>query len=64
MLSVILTIALAIVPEITRSFNDEGMVKLRSNASDLSETSSSFTGTLTIVLVDPAVKVALSGAES
>ena len=44
--------------------NDEGMVKLRLKFSISSRISSTFTGTLTIVLVDPAVKMAVIGLES
>jgi len=39
------------------------MIKLRLNVSDFSAILSLVTGTLTVALVDPAVKVTLIGAE-
>ena len=62
--SVIIPLAVAVSPEITWPCNDEGIVKLRLNLSCSSTISSIVTGTLTIALVVPAVKVALIGVES
>ena len=62
-LSVMLPVASTIFPGITSSLSDEGIVKLRSNVSGPSATLSLVTGTLTVVLVVPAVKVAVIGVE-
>ena len=64
MLSVILQIALVISPGMTRPSNGEGMVMLRSNVSDSSAMLSIVTDTLTTVIVEPAIKVAVIGLES
>ena len=61
-LSIILQTALLIVPGITWPFMIN-KAKLRSNVSNLSAILSLVTGTLIVVLVDPAVKVALIGVE-
>ena len=59
-----MTTAVIIAPGITWLCNDEGMVKLRRNFSGLSTIPSTVTGTLTIALVYPAVKVTLIAVES
>ena len=61
--SVIFPTASVIVPGITRPLNDEGMDKLRLKVSGPSATLSLINGTLTVVLVVPAVKVAMIGVE-
>jgi len=56
-------IALSILPRTTVSLNDDGIVKLRLNDSDSSTILSLVTGILIVVLVVPAVKVAVIGVE-
>ena len=52
-----------IVPGTTEPLNDGGIVKLRSNVSGCSAILSLAIGTLMIVVVVPAVKVAMIGLE-
>lgn len=59
----IFTIALVIVPEITRPLSDEGMMKLRSNVSDGSAIASVVSDTLIVALLVPAAKVVVIGVE-
>ena len=59
----IFTTALAIVPEITRPLNDEGMMKRRSNVSDCSAIASVVSDILIVASSVPVAKVAVTGAE-
>jgi len=52
-----------LVPGTTDPLSDEGIVKLRSNASGCSAMLSLVTGTLIVVVVAPAGKVAVIGVE-
>ena len=52
-----------IVPGTTEPFSDDGIVKLRSNVSGFSAMLSLVTGTLIVVVVVPAGKVAVIGLE-
>jgi len=56
-------VAVLIVPGVTLLPNDEGIVKPRLNVSDFSAISSLVTGILIVVLLVPAVKVAVIGLE-
>ena len=53
---------MVMLPGTTR-LSDEGIVKVRSNVSGPSDMSSILTGTSIVVLVVPAVKVAVIGVE-
>ena len=55
--------AVAMFPGTTSPLSAEGIVKLRSNVSDCSAILSIVTGTLIVVVVAPAVKVAVIGVE-
>ena len=55
--------AAAMFPETTSPLSAGGIVKLRSNVSDCSAILSIVTGTLIVVLLVPAVKVAVIGVE-
>lgn len=55
--------AVIILPGIILPLSNEGMVKLRLNFSGSSAMLSLDIGTLIVVSVDPAVKVALIGSE-
>ena len=52
-----------IVPGTTEPLSDDGIVKLRSNVSGCSAILSLVTGTLIVVVVVPAGKVAVIGLE-
>jgi len=56
-------VAAVILPGTTSPLRDGGMVKLRSNVSDCSAILSTVTGTSTVTLLVPAVKVAVIGVE-
>ena len=56
-------IAVVILPGTTSPLRENGMVKLRSNVSNCSAILSIVTGTLIVVVVAPAVKVAVIGVE-
>ena len=58
-----MAVAVLISPRVTLSFNDEGIVKPRLNISDSSTILSFFIGTLTVVLLVPAVKLVVIGVE-
>jgi len=62
-LSVIVAVAVLIVPGVTLLPNDERIVKPRLNVSGFSAISSMFTDILIVVLSVPAVKVAVIGVE-
>jgi len=62
-LSIIVPIALLILPGTTTSLNDDGIVKVRLNDSGSSIILSLVTGILIVVLVVPAVNVAVIGVE-
>ena len=56
-------VAAVILPGTTSPLRNGGMVKLRSNVSDCSAILSIVTGTLTVILLVPAGKVAVIGVE-
>ena len=62
-ISAMLPIAVVVTPGITSSLSAGGMVKLRPNVSDCSTILSIVTGTLIVVVVAPAMKVAVIGVE-
>jgi len=61
--SIMVAIVVTISPGTSSLFSDGGMVNLTANVSDPSAISSIVTGILIVVLVVPAVKVAVIGVE-
>ena len=58
-----MALAVVIFPRVTLSLDDEGVLNLRLNFSDSSRILSLVTDILTVVLLVPAVKVALTAVE-
>ena len=62
-MSAMLPTAVSVAPKTTSPLSAGGMVKLRSNVSAGSTILSMVTGTLIVVNISPAVKVAVIGSE-